>query len=328
MAPSQLAYFYGRHRATANELVRRRFGDDAEAVGGGLTPSSGISISPDGKRLAYSTCRESGVIARLRPGKPPEELMPRGAWRDVWPAPVDDHRVAFQSDRAGAVQVWLLDLKTREVRALAPAPSAHPAVSPDGQWIAYAGGAEPGIHVQPVSGGGAARRVTDDPSDGEPAFAFDGKTVVFERTHAGEGARVYAVAATGGAVRPLSPVGALAPAASPTEDRVVFVQPGPAGRVIMTTTLAGGAATLALSEKLPAGDWLNPRFSRDGKKLLVARKTTEAYEIDIASGAARVVYEAGLEGIGEVTWAADGDGLIASVELWDGDLWLAEGTFQ
>jgi Tol biopolymer transport system component len=327
IAPTEHAYFYGRHRATANELVRRGFGEDAETVGGGLTPSSGISVSPDGKRLAYSTCRESGVIVRLRPGKPLEELMPRGAWRDVWPAPVDDHRVAFQSDRAGAVQVWMLDLKTREVRAVAAAPSSHPAVSPDGKWIAYAGGAEPGIHVAPVAAGGETRRVTDDPTDGEPEFAFDGKTVIFERTHPGEGARVYAVARTGGAVRPLSPVGALSPAASPTEDRVVFVQPGPSGRVVMTTTIAGGGARV-LSDKIATGDWLNPRFSRDGKKLLIVRKTTDVVEVDVATGESKVVYKATLEGIGEATWATDGDGLIASVELWDGDLWLADGTFQ
>ncbi len=131
----------------------------------------------------------------------------------------------------------------------------------------------------------------------------------------------------GGTPRALSPAGALSPAASPTEDRVVFVLPTDQGRVIMTTTLDGRDA-VPLSPSVPPGDWLNPRFSRDGKKLLVVRKTAEVVEIDLASGAMRVVYKAGLDGIGEATYASDGDGLIASVQLWSGDLWLAEGTFR
>ena len=326
VAPSQAGYFYGRHHANANELVRRRFGGAAETVPGDVTPASGLSISPDGKRLAYSTCRESGVIARLRPGRPPEQLMTAGNWRDIWPAPVDDRRVLFESDRAGVVQVWLLDVKSREARPLAAASSSHPGVSPDGKWLAYSGGDEPGIHVMALSGG-AVTRVTSDAADGEPQFSFDGKTIVFESTRERGGARVYAVAAAGGPVRALSPVGALSPAASPTEDRVVFVLPTERGRVVMSTTLEG-RAPVPLIPSLAAGDWLNPRFSRDGRKLLVVRKTAEVVEVELRTGAARVVYRAGLEGIGEATYAPDGYGLIASVQLWNGDLWLADGTFR
>jgi len=326
VAPSQAGYFYGRHHANANELMRRRFGGAEERVPGDITPASGLSISPDGKRLAYSTCRESAIIARLRAGKPPEPLMDAGNWRDIWPAPVDDRRVLFESDRAGAVQVWLLDVKSKEARPLAAASSSHPGVSPDGKWLAYGGGDEPGIHVAQLTGG-SATRVTTDAADGEPEFSFDGKTIVFESTRERGGARVYAVPAGGGPVRALSPAGALSPAASPTEDRVVFVQPTEQGRVLMTTTLAGGAPK-PLVPSLAPGDWLNPRFSRDGKKVLVVRKTAEVVEVDLATGASRVVYKSGLEGIGEATYAPDGDGLIASVQLWSGDLWLAEGTFR
>ncbi|MGZ3429534.1 MAG: TolB family protein, partial [Polyangia bacterium] len=326
VAPSQAGYFYGRHHANANELVRRRFGGAAETVPGDVTPASGLSISPDGKRLAYSTCRESGVIARLRPGKPPEPLMAAGAWRDIWPVPVDERRVLFESDRAGAVQVWLLDVKSHEARPIGASSSSHPGVSPDGKWLAYGGGAEPGIHVVPVAGG-ATTRVTDDAADGEPQFSFDGKTIVFESTRERGGARVYAVAVGGGPVRALSPVGALSPAASPTEDRVVFVLPTEKGRVVMSSTLEGAEPTPLLTSLAP-GDWLNPRFSHDGKKLLVVRKTAEVVELEPATNTSRVVYRAGLDGIGEATYATDGDGWIASVQLWSGDLWLAEGTFR
>jgi eukaryotic-like serine/threonine-protein kinase len=323
-APSHTAYYYGRHHANANELVRRAFGGVADAVPRDVTPGSGISISPDGKRLAYSTCSESSVIARLRSGKPPEPLLAAGNWRDIWPVPVDGRRVAFHSDRSGSAQVWLLDVKSHEARPLVPAPSSDPAVSPDGKWLAYAGGAEPGIHVVPVDGG-AARRLTKSDADGEPQFGFDGKTLVFG-SGAG-GARIYAVDLAGGPPRLLSPVGALSPAPSPTADLVVFVQQLDDGRVLMVTDLHGRRPT-PLSPKLGVADWGNPRFSRDGKKLLVVRKNSEVVEIELATDQPRVVYRARLEGIGEANYAADGDGLIASVQLWNGDLWLAEGSFR
>ncbi|MGZ3429712.1 MAG: hypothetical protein ACXVCV_23840, partial [Polyangia bacterium] len=98
-------------------------------------------------------------------------------------------------------------------------------------------------------------------------------------------------------------------------------------RVVMSSTLEGAEPTPLLTSLAP-GDWLNPRFSHDGKKLLVVRKTAEVVELEPATNSSRVVYKAGLDGIGEATYAADGDGLIASVQLWSGDLWLAEGTFR
>ena len=54
----------------------------------------------------------------------------------------------------------------------------------------------------------------------------------------------------------------------------------------------------------------------------------EVVELELGPGTWRVVYKAGLDGIGEATYAPDGEGWIASVQLWSGDLWLAEGTFR
>ena len=284
VAPSQGGYFYGRHHANANELVRRRFGGAAaETVAGDVTPASGLSISPDGKRLAYSTCRESGVMARLRPGKPPEPLMAAGNWRDIWPAPVDDRRVLFQSDRAGAVQVWLLDLKAHEARPIGAPSSSNPAVSPDGAWVAYGGGAEPGIHVVPLD---RRRRDARDRRSRRRRAAVqlrrqDHRLRVDARAR--RGARLRGARRRAARCARCRRSGALSPAASPTEDRVVFVLPTDKGRVLMSTTL-DGRAPLPLVAALPAGDWLNPRFSRDGKKLVVVRKTAEVVELELGDG--------------------------------------------
>src|SRR5262249_46320946 len=148
-----------------------------------------------------------------------------------------------------------------------------------------------------------------------PSFGSDGRTLVFGRTRDGEGARVYAVPLAGGTPRPLSPVGADEPMASPTDDRVVFMMPVTHGRVLMTTDLAGSPPQRL---PLPAGDWASPRFSRDGRKILVTRKLTDVYELDLASGRATVVYHAaGSGGVTEVAYPVDGDGWLAAVQVWD-----------
>jgi serine/threonine protein kinase/Tol biopolymer transport system component len=327
LAPSQTAYYYGLHHSDVNELVRRRFGGAAEPVLGGIAPASGLTISTDGKQLAYSTCRDSSLLVRLRPNQPPQELAGRGSWRDYCPAPVDARRVVFQSDRSGSVQIWLLDLGSGETRPLSPAGASRPSVSPDGRWVAWTGGSAAGIHVARIDGDGDAQptRLTDGNSDGEPSFASDGRTLVFGRTREGEGARVYAVPLAGGSPRPLSPVGAAEPMASPTDDRVVFSMPVAHGRVLMVTDLAGRAPKPL---PLPAGDWGSPRFSRDGKKLLLTRKLTDVYELELGSGRATVVYHAGVGGVSEVAYPVDGDGWLAAVQSWDGDIWIADGDFN
>jgi hypothetical protein len=79
---------------------------------------------------------------------------------------------------------------------------------------------------------------------------------------------------------------------------------------------------------MPEGDWGSARFSRDGKKLAVTRKLADVYELELASGRSRAVYHSGTGGVSEVAYAADGDGWIAAVQVWDGDLWVADGDFN
>jgi Tol biopolymer transport system component len=324
IAPSQSAYYYGVHRAYGNELARRSLGQPAEMVAGGIAPASGLAFAPDGKQLAYSTCRETSVLARLRPGKPPQSLEPRGDWRDVWPVPIDAHRIVFQSDRGGAVQAWLFDLGKHEARALTAPGASRPTVSADGRWMAWVGVARPGLYVGTLDGG-PARRITEDPNDGEPSFTSDGRNLVFGRNVKGEDARIYTVPVAGGTARALTPPGATTAVASPTEDRIVFLLETARGQLVAETNLAGRAP---LPLPLPPGEWMNPRFSRDGKKLVLVRRYTEIWEVEVASGRGRMVYRAGLDGFSEVAYAGDGDGYIASMQQWEGDLWLADGDFR
>ena len=265
-----------------------------------VTPASGLSISPDGKHLAYSTCRESAMIARLRPGKPPEPLMATGSWRDIWPAPVDARRLLFESDRAGAVQVWLLDRQ-----------DARGAAAGGGVVVASGGVARRqvvGVHrrrrARDPRGAGRRRRgarVTDDAADGEPTFAFDGKTIVFESTRdRGGRARVLRWRPAAGRCARSRRWGRTAPAASPTEDRVVFTMPTDKGRradVDDARRRGSGGAVAGVA----AGDWLNPRFlARREEAARWCARRPRSWRSSSRRGRRRSCDQAGLDGIGEV----------------------------
>jgi Tol biopolymer transport system component len=326
VAPSQEGFYYARYVGASNELLRRARAGGPPAVVGGVAPSSGFALSRDGKRLVYSTCRESIQLARARTGAPAVDLMPRGVWRDHFPVAVDDHRLLFTSDRSGTSQVWLLDLKTDEQRALTGRDTAFASLSPDRRRLVFSDSAA-GLRVMALDGKTPPRPLTDEPTDAEAQFSFDGARVVFLRTSRAEGSRVYVVPVEGGTPRAISPVGALAPAVSPVEDRVLFVKETNEGRVLLATDLAGREPQRLPS--LPPAAWFAPRVSPDGKRVLVIRKHTDVVELPVDGSAPPVTrWQAGLGGIESIDYAPDGDGYIMSLSSWDGDLWLAEGEFR
>jgi hypothetical protein len=116
------------------------------------------------------------------------------------------------------------------------------------------------------------------------------------------------------------------PAASPVEDRIIYVHRTAEGSPLVATHESGRAMHRVAN--LPPGDYERPRFSRDGKRMLLIRKRTDVLEMP-ADGSAppEVRWQAGLEGVDSVAYAADGDGYLATIIGWEGDLWLAEGSF-
>lgn len=111
----------------------------------------------------------------------------------------DGRQIAFQSDRNGTLDLYLMDVATKAIRPLVEGPghSAFPAWSPDGRWVVYSHaefvatafeGQEDGYNLFLVPAkGGRARRLTGGHSrDYCPAFTADGKQIWFSSDREGK----------------------------------------------------------------------------------------------------------------------------------------------
>jgi Tol biopolymer transport system component len=318
--------YYVRPAPTGRELVWRPAAGEARLAANGVLASSGVAVSPDRTRMVYSTCLEYQYLVRLRAGAAPADITSRSEWRDRAPIRADARRFVYTSDRSGHDQLLVYDLGSGASAVLAERSSRRGAVSPDGKLVAFHDDAAGGLFVAPLAGGGATpRRLTTDATDADPQFSHDAAYVFFVRATPG-GSRLFAVPAAGGDAVQITTTDATSPAASPVADLVVYISSTPRGETVMATDAAGSFHRPFRADLGPAV-YRSPRFSPDGKRLLLSRKHTEVVEVPVSGGKPEVRWRATVEGIDALDYAPDGDGYVASIILWDGDLWLADGVF-
>jgi Tol biopolymer transport system component len=331
-SPSGNGYYVTRKGATTgNQLMWRPWGGgEAVIVPGGLSPRAGLDVSRDGKRLVFSTCTDREYIARLREGKPPEPVS-RGEWNDTSPIVLAGSSVLVRSDRLGLQQGWSIDLAGGESFAVTPPDSHHASPSHDGKQVTFvANGGRGGIAVAPIPAKGAPMPtpllLTKDPSDSTPVFSGDGKNIIFVRSSTGGVTQLYAVPSAGGEARLL--MDGEQPATTRFGDTIAFVTAADANgaRRVMLTDSSGTKAREVPG--LEPSSWQRPRFSIDGKKLLLIRGYQEVVEVTVDdSEPAKSLWDARTDGVLFVDYAPDGDGVLAGVADYDGDVWLAEGVF-
>jgi eukaryotic-like serine/threonine-protein kinase len=93
-------------------------------------------------------------------------------------------RVAFQSNRSGAMEIWTADIdggNAIQVTSMGAENTSTPAWSPDGQWIAFDSNLEGQYEIYVVAASGSKpNRLTAHPANDQyPSFSQDGKWIYF-----------------------------------------------------------------------------------------------------------------------------------------------------
>jgi predicted Ser/Thr protein kinase len=332
-ASSNQLYFVQRMNSTQYHLFRIPADAkvDPTPMVSDTPPTGGFDISPDARRLVFSTCGESGTIGKLPRSGQPSELTQRGSWRDSAPAVVDGNRFVYSSTRGGELQVWLHDGAGRADRPLTKPESSYPALSPDRKTLVYAAFNDEGtgsLVVRPLDAATPAHGATSGYLDRAPRFTRDGASLLFLRDTAG-GIRLHRVAAAGGPVSEVLAEEVRLFDVSPVDDMVAFVTRGRERDRLRMISIRTGVVRDA-----PGADLIAPkpkfvRFAPDGATLVVVDRDG-IVELGLTTGAVQTRWR--LEGsayiaVGALDFDADGTSLVATLVDSDGDLWIAEGQF-
>ncbi len=194
--------YFSSYRSGGMNVWRVPVGGDGSPIGPPeqVTTGAGADIQPaispvDGK-LAFSVTRGNADIWRLpvdpesgRPTGEPEPLVvtTREDSRAAWSP--DGRRVAFNSDRSGNMNLWILsrdDGSTRQVTH-GPGGDFQANWSPDGERLAFfsmrAGNAD--VWTVDLTSGELSQLTSDPAIDINPFFSPDGRWIVFQSDRGG-----------------------------------------------------------------------------------------------------------------------------------------------
>ncbi|MFP4056830.1 MAG: hypothetical protein ACLF0G_08170 [Candidatus Brocadiia bacterium] len=298
-APDGSRVFYALVRLDGAPAVRR-----VDLVTGEMEEAAARRLGHPLLALALAPAADAVAVLVHKPGAKLLELrlagLRGGAERAVWttPATADGARdLAWTPDGAALVlatgpELWLVDAQGRRPRRLYQAAAVRaPAVSPDGQWVAFLARPEPqapwSVYLASLDGTRrtvAARAAATAYRPGyAPAWAPDGAALAYvaERSLAAGFAELWVWERATGRRRLLARTLAgacVAPAWAPDGAEVAFVRfpvgmgPGPAGREGRPAEIAlveaeGGEPRTLVADGLAN---LAPAWAPDGESLAFA----------------------------------------------------------
>ncbi len=194
--------YFSSYRSGGMNIWRVPVRDDGTPTGPPeqITTGAGADVqlaaSPSVGQLAFTVSTRNADIWRLpvdpgtgRPTGAPEPLVvttredSRGAWSP------DGTRVAFNSDREGHMNLWLLSLADRSTRQLTEGPGGDYQAnwSPDARTVVFFSTRAGNADVWTVDlESGELRQLTDDPAvDINPFYSPDGSWIVFQSDRGG-----------------------------------------------------------------------------------------------------------------------------------------------
>jgi Tol biopolymer transport system component len=226
--------------------------------------------SPDGRRIAFVSWRDtlagkwnlgpgSIYIMHFDPiagvGGNAFRLTDKGG-NDTWPTwSPDGKRIAFQSDRGGDQDIWVINIDGSGLTNLTNSPSQdeHPAWSPNGTQIAFTSrrGGVRDVWVMGADGSNPVNLTNTGDRDRYPMWSPDGTRIAFNTKRDGD-QEIYVMNADGSNQRNVthSPDTEGMAAWSPDGTRLVLYSDRPGDKDIFIVDLNGG-------------QWINVRRSPD-----------------------------------------------------------------
>jgi Tol biopolymer transport system component len=160
------------------------------------------SWSPDGEQIVFSATvedRERLYLLEVSSGEVTPLLQDDArSLHPTWIYDGDAILYASDADSPGFLELYVYDVATRRTTRLTdhPGNSYDPALSPDGQFIAYVNdsGGDPDIFYMTSSGQRPVRLIIDDGAvDRAPAWSPDGRFIAFASNRDGDRFQWYRV---------------------------------------------------------------------------------------------------------------------------------------
>jgi len=343
LSPDGRSLFYAANPDSVEMSVWRRdlaTGRDYRLTTG-VGEYSEPSLSADGTRLVGTVIevRQSLESVQVRFDRT-ATLEPwtggySGDFDPVWSP--DGSRLAWSSSRSGNRSLWSAPDRRAGPTPLTSGMALHerPAYSPDGKQIAFVSdqGGRRGIWVVSADGGTPRFIAPADVVD-TISWSPDGRKLVYAIPVGDAPVLETMTVADGRTTRLKTPAAAVAPAWSPREDLIAFIEPrgGVLGAYVQVIRADGQPAGLRSLDGPNAPRVGNGfvAWSADGKRLaVVALPGGAPGSIWIVEPDKPVPYRKLIDLPADVflrgiTWARDGSSLIVGHIRWTGDIFLAE----